>query len=71
MVSLCLALHIILCVHKAAFCIHHINYKRRGIMKHIKKESKEKYISNESPLTRHDSWRNHRRHMGLKLIRFS
>jgi len=40
-------------------------------MKHIKKGSEEKNVSIERPLTRHESWKNYRRHMALKLIRFS
>lgn len=40
-------------------------------MKHTKKEPQEANISIDKPLTLHERWRNHRRHMGLKLIRFS
>ncbi|MGB5172969.1 hypothetical protein [Eudoraea sp.] len=40
-------------------------------MNHNKKTSPEKNSSIEMPLNRHSSWKNHRRFMGLKLIRFS
>lgn len=47
------------------------NIYEKDYMKHAKKVSEEKSISIERPLTRHESWRNHRRHMDLKLIKFS
>lgn len=40
-------------------------------MKYFKKISEEKNSTTDKPLTRHVSWKNHRRHMGVKLIRFS
>ncbi|WP_422081392.1 hypothetical protein [Ulvibacterium sp.] len=40
-------------------------------MKHTKKQRKENYSATERSLTRHESWRNHRRHTTLALIRFS
>lgn len=40
-------------------------------MKHTKEQNKENDTSIDRVSTRHESWRNHRRHIGLKLIRFS
>lgn len=40
-------------------------------MSTIKKGPEEKRIGLERLLTRHESWKNHRRYKGLKLIRFS
>ncbi|WP_262696934.1 MULTISPECIES: hypothetical protein [Ulvibacterium] len=40
-------------------------------MKHTKKQRKENNTVADRLLTRHESWRNHRRHTTLALIRFS
>jgi len=40
-------------------------------MNHTKKQEQKNTVSSDKLLTRHTSWREHRRHMGLKLIRFS
>lgn len=40
-------------------------------MRGTKKEHTKNEASTEKVFTRHASWRDHRRHTGLKLIRFS
>lgn len=40
-------------------------------MKNYKKQDSKNVASADRSLTRHSSWREHRRHTGLKLIRFS
>lgn len=40
-------------------------------MNDTKKQQVKDTVSADKTVTRHASWRNHRRHIGLKLIRFS
>ncbi len=40
-------------------------------MTNTKKQHTKNEVSTDKVVTRHSSWRNHRRHTGLKLIRFS
>jgi len=40
-------------------------------MTNAKKQHTKNDASTDKVVTRHSSWRNHRRHTGLKLIRFS
>ncbi len=44
---------------------------KRSKMNNTKKQHTKENASADKVLTRHESWRNHRRHTGLKLIRFS
>jgi hypothetical protein len=41
------------------------------MMRNTKKEHTKSDAVTDKVVTRHASWRNHRRHTGLKLIRFS
>lgn len=45
--------------------------KKGSKMKDTKKQHTGNNAGVDRQLTRHESWRNHRRHIGLKLIKFS